>query len=70
MTNRRKAIRIPCRQCAQVFVEYVTNDFAIDSIFDNPNMKAYERLLRKLQKRQNHPAVVLVQVFHYISHIS
>ena len=44
-----------------LFVEYVTNDFAIDSMFKNPNMQAYERLLRKILKRPSHPAVVLLQ---------
>ncbi|KAG1663229.1 hypothetical protein FOA52_004430 [Chlamydomonas sp. UWO 241] len=44
-----------------LLIEYVTNDFAIDSMFANVRMMAYERLLRKVMQKQRYPAVLLVQ---------
>ena len=45
-----------------VFVEFIANDVAWDKLFDNPSQPIFERLLRKLLNRPNHPAVVLMQV--------
>lgn len=46
-----------------VFVEYILNDgFGDGPILANPLGKNYERLLRKLLKKPQMPAVVLMQV--------
>jgi lysophospholipase L1-like esterase len=44
-----------------LLIEYVTNDFMIDSMTSNVRMMAYERLLRKVLQKQRHPAVLLLQ---------
>ncbi|GAX83233.1 hypothetical protein CEUSTIGMA_g10659.t1 [Chlamydomonas eustigma] len=45
-----------------LFVEYITNEFPLQSMFHNVKMEAYERLLRKILQRRRLPAVLLVQL--------
>ncbi|GFH13751.1 SGNH_hydro domain-containing protein [Haematococcus lacustris] len=47
-----------------IFVEYSVNDQAVAlPVFDNAMRRPYERLLRKLLKYPNRPAVVLVHTY-------
>lgn len=47
--------------CAQVFVEYVTNDGYHHGSVDNSLVRSFERLMRKLLTFRREPAVVLMQ---------
>jgi hypothetical protein len=48
--------------CLQVFVEYALNDGLEDSLLNNPRVKVYERLVRRILRSGVGPALVLLQV--------
>lgn len=50
------------RNALQVFVEYALNDGLEDSLLNNPRVKVYERLVRRILSSGAGPALVLLQV--------
>jgi len=46
-----------------VLVEYAVNDASEDGRFDTPALRAFERLLRKLLRLPNSPAIVLINAY-------